>query len=129
MRKKWYYLKLEENRAKNRKRKANQRFKRGDEINAYQRANYARDRRENAFKQNQRRRKRLPYIGLRKAVRDCERGILGEHELAKLVWQSLAGCFETNPAARRIGKSSRGLHWSEHKENIEKSLPVGSNQN
>lgn len=110
MRRKNYYLKLEENRARNRKSKRSQLLKRRDAINAYQRAWYARNKTVEARKQNDRRIRRAPYIGVRKAIRDCERGTLELNGLIELVRQRFTACFGGNDPTRRLRPGRRRIY-------------------
>lgn len=85
-----YYKDVDVSRAKCRERKRKAREQRRDEINAYQRNNYSSKRAENARKQNDRRIKRLPFRGLRRAIQSCENGTQDIHGLIKLLRERLA---------------------------------------
>jgi hypothetical protein len=129
MRKRNYYKRLEENRERNRKNKANQLLRRRDQINAYQRGWYARDAASEAAKQNARRIRRLPYIGIRAAIRDCQRGTLDVNELTKLIRERFAPCFGVNATAGRFRPGRRGIHSPGNATDLKEPLRHRSNQN
>lgn len=118
MRRKNYWKNLEVSRAKSRRNKRSQLSKRGESINAYQREWYSRDAACNAKKQNERRRARNPHIGLRKAIRDCERGALSIYELVERVGDSFARSNETNGAPSRKRPGRRRLYGAGNTANF-----------
>lgn len=101
-----YHKNKEKNRARNRKNKRKQRQRRATEINEYQRKRYAKHRASEARKQNARRIRRLPYIGLRKAVLDCERGALTFDGLIELLRERLAWSDGVLRTPKGLGKNS-----------------------
>ena len=126
-RRRHYYKYLEVNRAKGRDKKRRARKRRRDEINANARKWYAKNRYSEARKQNLRRRKRLPYIGLRTAIRDCEAGTLSFNELIEQLSRSLAWSDEIMCAARRLGPDDRRIHRPKHETVGKKRLRHNSN--
>lgn len=106
---KWYNKNLEANRARNRNSKREQRVRRREEINAAARARYQANAACEAKKQNDRRRARCPYIGVRAAIRDCERGTLSVVELVERVRENFASCFRQDDSVRRVGKGFRRI--------------------
>ncbi len=117
-----YLENLEENREQCRKRKQKQRLERRDEINEYQRKYYARNSASEARKQNDRRLKRLPYRGLRKAIRDCGNGTQSLFGLAELIGERVAWSNERDGSARRIRSGRRRIHGTRDETTSEKHL-------
>jgi len=114
---KYYQKHKERERARGREKKRKARARRGDEINAKNRERYAKNRVTEATKQNERRRRRLPYIGLRTAIRDCETGALDFNELIERLSRSLALSNEIMRTRRGLRSDDRRVHGSQHERN------------
>lgn len=127
-RRRWYHKNKEKERARHRNRKRKEREHKRDEVNARARAYYEKNRDREARKQNERRIRREPHRGLRRAIQASENGAIDINQLAELIRKRIALSNELDDTAGRIRAGDGRVYSAGSEANSEEYLRHRANE-